>query len=159
MPTTDNKSIQEAMRRTLTQRTGGAPDASTVSEAIISTWHQMADRLTPVIGEKGVDTLFHRSLQLTGNIFSWLAITGSYKDSAALLADLKARLASRETKDAVEASYTLLVTFTELLVTLIGISQTERLLRPVWAPRSSASVQNTKCGGTKASNISNRGTQ
>lgn len=144
MPTTDNKSIQEAIRRTLMQRTGGAPDASTVSEAIISTWHQMADRLTPVIGVKGVDILFHRSLQLTCTTFQWLAISGSYKDSAALLADLKARLASRETKDAVEASYTLLVTFTELLVTLIGIALTERLLRPVWVPRSTVSAQETK---------------
>ncbi|OGT95774.1 MAG: hypothetical protein A2X80_01075 [Geobacteraceae bacterium GWB2_52_12] len=104
----------------------------------------MADRLTPVIGVKGVDMLFKRTLHVTSLTFPWLAIAEGHKNSDALLADLKARLASRETEDAVEASYTLLVTFTELLATLIGLSLTERLLRPVWVPCSSVSGQETK---------------
>jgi hypothetical protein len=39
------------------------------------------------------------------------------------------------------AGTALLVTFTELLVSLIGESLSERLLAPVWAPQLLASAQ------------------
>jgi hypothetical protein len=42
---------------------------------------------------------------------------------------------------AAEASYMLLLTFTELLATLIGESLTTRILAPVWAPPSFSSGQ------------------
>jgi hypothetical protein len=60
-----------------------------------------------------------------------------------LLINLKARFADQETNAAAEASYTLMVTFVELLTTLIGESLTERLLSPVWALPSPASEKET----------------
>jgi hypothetical protein len=141
MSTTSNNMHHEAIRRTLAQGAGDAPDASAVAESTLNTWRQVAARLAPVIGARGVDVLFSRSLHVTSKDFPWLAIAGNDGNSAALLDSLKARLAGRETAAAAEASHALLVTFTELLTTLIGESLTERLLGPVWVPSSPESEQ------------------
>jgi hypothetical protein len=125
----------EAMRRTLAQYAGEAPDACAIAEATLNIWRQVATRLTPVIGVRGVDALFSRSLHVTSKAFPWLSMAGNDGNSNTLLASLKVRLASQETAAAAEASDALLVTFTELLATLIGESLTDRLLAPVWVPR------------------------
>ena len=125
---------REAIRRTLVQRAGGAANASAIAEATLSTWRQMATRLAPMIGARGADVLFGRSLHLTSKAFPWLAIIGDHADSAASLASFKACLETRDSAAAAEAGYALLTTITELLETLIGESLTERLLGPVWAP-------------------------
>ena len=143
MPTTDSELCREAIRRTLLQRAGDAPDANAVAEATILTWHEVATRIVPVIGVGGSDVLFNRSLHLTCMAFPWLTIVGDHRDSTALLANLKERLAGRETAAATEASYTLLVTFSEMLTTLIGESLTVRLLGPVWGSSSPAAEQET----------------
>jgi hypothetical protein len=52
-------------------------------------------------------------------------------------------LAAQHTGTAQEAAFTLLLTFTELLATLIGESLTERLLAPVWARPSLPLEQET----------------
>jgi hypothetical protein len=122
---------------------GDARDASPVAEATLSIWQQVAARLALIIGGRGVDVLLRRALHLTNTAFPWLAIAEDHRNSAALLASLKARLAGREPDVAMEASITLLVTFTDLLVTLIGESLTDSLLRPVWASRSPPSEQET----------------
>lgn len=124
----------EAIRRTLAHRAGDDADASAVAEAAISTWHQAAVRLAPVIGPQGVDVLFRRSLHLTKNAIPWLTMGMDEGDCAALLAALQARLADREAAAALEASHALLANFTELLASLIGKPLTERLLAPIWAP-------------------------
>lgn len=142
MPTAD--SYQEAIRRTLTLRSEAPPDASEVAEATLQTWQRMADELVPVLGSHGADVLFGRSLYITSTHFPWLAIIGEHGNSTAQLANLKARLADRETDTAAEASYTLLVTFVELLISLIGESLTERLLAPVWVQRLPASEQESE---------------
>lgn len=143
MPTTDSELCREAIRRTLLQRAGDAPDANAVAEATIRTWHEVATRIVPVIGVGGRDVLFNRSLHLTCMAFPWLTIVGDHRDSTALLANLKERLAGRETAAATEASYTLLVTFTEMLTNLIGESLTARLLGPIWVASSPAAEQET----------------
>ena len=141
MPTTDSKPFQKAIRRTLKHHAGTAGDARAIAEATLSTWHQMAALLTPVIGAKGVDILFRRALQQTSITFRWLTTAEDYEESSTTL---KTRLARRETDDAAEASYTLMVTFIELLATMIGESLTERLLRSLWVPASPKSGQETK---------------
>ncbi|MGK2944647.1 MAG: hypothetical protein ACSLFC_07895 [Desulfuromonadales bacterium] len=132
--TTTNRELwREAIRITLAHRAGDAPDASAVAEATASTWRQVAALLTPVIGARGVDVIFRRALSLTSKIFQWLALGEAQGDSVALLVSLKAQLAGQETDVAAEAGCTLMVTFIELLTTLIGESLTERMVSPVWA--------------------------
>lgn len=144
MPTTDSKALQKAIRLTLEHHSGGTRDARSVAEATLRTWHLMADRLAPVIGTKGVDILFRHSLYLTRTTYRWLEIAEDHGDNADLPASILARLSSREADTAAEAGYTLLVTFTELLATMIGESLTQRLLLPTWVLPTLESKQDSK---------------
>jgi hypothetical protein len=144
MPTTDRELCREAIRRTLALRAGDAPDATAIAEAALGTWRLVAIRLAPVIGTLGVDVLFNRSLHLTSAAFPWLSIAWDHEDNATVLASLKARLEGSEKDAAAEASYTLLVTFIELLMSMIGESLTERLLSRVWEPPLPPSEQENK---------------
>jgi hypothetical protein len=128
---------REAIRATLTQRIGSATDASATAtaEATIGTWRKVAVRLAPLIGPRGVDVLFRRALHQTSAAYPWLASAEAYADSAAALASLKARLVGQNSGMAAEASAALLLTFIELLATLIGEALTEHLLSPIWAPQ------------------------
>ena len=134
----------EAIQRTLAHHAGDAPDASAFAESTICTWKKAAAQLIPVIGRGGVDVLFNRSLHLTCTAFPWLTILGDKRDNSALLASIKERLAAREMDDAVKASCTLLITFIELLKTLIGESLAERLLSSIWVPPSTVAKQENK---------------
>ncbi len=95
-----------------------------------------------MIGARGVDVLFRRALHLSQSAFPSLMIAGGEeKESAALLAKIKSSLAECKPAVAAEASYTLLVTFTELLTPLIGESLVARLFDPVWVSSPPASEQ------------------
>jgi hypothetical protein len=135
---------REAIRKTLMNRAGNAREASLVAEATLDLSQQMTASLAPVIGTRGVDVLFRRSLHLASRTFPWLVMAGEPGDNVSLSADLQARLAGRAPDVAMEASLGLLVTFTELLSTLIGESLTERLLGQVWALNSPPSVQESE---------------
>ncbi|HXE36900.1 MAG TPA: hypothetical protein VN639_00395 [Azonexus sp.] len=130
---------REISRRTLVQRAGSGADAKAVADAAISIWHDARGRLAPVIGGQGVDVLLRRSLHIAGRTLPCLAVGGPAGSSSELLAALQARLAGCETALAIEAGAAFLVTFTELLASLIGESLTERLLAPIWVPPLSAS--------------------
>ncbi len=133
---------REAIRRTLAHHAGKKADANAVATATLHTWNLIATRLAPVIGVRGVDVLFRRALHLTHVAFpSLMIVGGEEKESATLLAKIKASLAECKPAVAAEASYTLLVTFTELLTPLIGESLVARLFDPVWVASSPASEQ------------------
>lgn len=139
---TESELRREAIRRTLTYHAGKKADANVIATATLHTWSLIDTRLAPVIGARGVDVLFRRALHLTQSTFpSLIIVGGEEKESAALLARIKASLAECKPAVAAEASYTLLVTFTELLTPLIGESLVARLFDPVWVPSSPASKQ------------------
>ena len=142
--TTNSESHRESIRSTLILRTVEVSDASAVAEATVSTWLQMSSLLTPVIGARGVDVIFRRSLYLTATSFPWLVVIWDQGSNAALLASLKLCLVGHSADEAIEAGYTLLLTFTELLSTLIGESLSRSILSPVWALQASVSEQETR---------------
>jgi len=141
MSTGNDKLLREVIRMTLTQRAGALPDANATAEATASTWRMMATQLSPVIGTRGLDVLFNRALHQTSAVFPWLAVAVDRGGSASPLPSLMVCLTGQQTAVATEAGYTLLLTFTELLATLIGESLTTRLLAPVWAPPSLSTGQ------------------
>ena len=134
MSFTNRHMRREVIRNTLSARTGGAPDARAVAAALLDTWQNMASRLEPVVGARGVDALFGRALHLAGNTFPWLAATGVRGNSATSLASLKTCFEGQKTSVAMDAACALLATFIELLASLIGESLTERLVGGVWDP-------------------------
>ena len=108
------------------------PDADEVARAVFERWQQIAERLEPVIGARGVDVLFGRALHLTTKRFPWLATSAALGNSAETLKQLAARFESQEASVATEAGAALLLTFTELLANMIGEPLTVRLLGSLW---------------------------
>ena len=143
MPTDNGNLLRDAIRTTLKQRTGSVPNASATSEATATTWRLVETQLVPVIGARGLEVLFRRALHQTTAAFPWLAASVDRRGSAGVLPSLTACLAAEHAATAAEAAYVLLLTFAELLATLIGESLTERLLAPVWARPSLPSEQET----------------
>jgi hypothetical protein len=141
MLTGDAIPLREAIRTTLGQRSGRLPNADATAEATAATWRLVATQLAPVIGARGLDVLFSRALHQTSVEFPWLAVAVDRGGSASPLPSLMVCLTGQLATTAAEASYMLLLTFTELLATLIGESLTTRLLAPVWAPPSFFSAQ------------------
>lgn len=81
--------------------------------------------------------LYRRSLYLTSAAHPWLTGTPEEGPVTIDLEALKSVFTQQSSTHAIAAGGALLQTFHELLSSLIGLSLTERLLRPVWAPFSS----------------------
>jgi hypothetical protein len=136
MQTTNSHLLREMIRTALKQRAGSSSGANAISEATATTWRLVEAQLKPVIGARGLDVLFRRALQQSTTAFPWLAASVDRGGSADPLPSLTACLAAQQTAAAAEAATALMLTFTELLTTLIGESLTERLLAPAWARAS-----------------------
>lgn len=123
--------INEAIQYALAHRIGNATDEHVVNEIIVNIWQQMAQQLEPIIGMHGTDVLFNRALHLTHKEFPWTVITDDKSNSTVLIRGFLKSFAGRDIHLITKASYKLLVTFTQLLIALIGESLTHRLLNPV----------------------------
>ena len=121
------------MEKIVTQVFGSGADPKAVAEAAVRTWDQIARELSPIIGEAGFRALYARALHLTTSIYPWLAATEQQHQSSGPFTDLRAGLQRCNYTGAVDASNALLVTFTELLATLIGEALTTRILHSVRA--------------------------
>lgn len=141
MPKVHHATVSQSIHGTLTQHAGNAPDASAVLGAVSRTWQFMAAQLEPVIGVRGVNVLLDRALYMTGKNFPWLAQVGPLEAGADPLTRLRARFASHDATDVADAGCALLITFTELLASLIGEPLTERLLASVWLDTPAPSEQ------------------
>ncbi|VVM39640.1 hypothetical protein PS645_00204 [Pseudomonas fluorescens] len=118
----------------LTHRVGPNADIATVAQAIASLLQEMDAALTPIIGQQGVAALYRRSLQLCASHHPRLAGTYDSVQASLDLIVLKSVIVEQSEADALFFGETLLMTFYELLTTLIGPSLTARLLCGVWAP-------------------------
>jgi len=130
-----------AIFRTLSGPSGVVPEAGLVADVAQSTWQNVTDALEPIIGTRGVDALFDRSLHLTSDTFPWLYGIREQAEIPTPLTGLRTCLAERDANTALAASLALLGTFTELLSDLIGRGLTHRLLDPVWLPMGASTIQ------------------
>ena len=121
---------EDPLRRpsTVVQLSPHGADARAVADAAASTWHQVDDALSPIIGERGVIALFKRSLHLTLTAHPWLPQQAADHEA---FAALHASLSNQTAADAAAAQGALLHNFRSLLAKLIGASLADRLLQPV----------------------------
>jgi hypothetical protein len=131
MSTATSRLRRDVIRDKLMQCAGKAPDANAIAAATVAIWPQVVVRLAPVIGVRGIDALFRRTLHLTSRSFP--CVSGDVGHGTAALDAISARLRREDASTAAAASCLLLFAFTELLADLIGESLTDRLLAPVWA--------------------------
>lgn len=102
-----------------------------VPEQCLFLWTSLADKLTPIIGAGGFDTLLARSLQLALPAYPWLP----QQHTLATRLDftvLRGALAGRDPAEAAAATTLLLTTFIDTLTLLIGASLTHGILLDAW---------------------------
>ena len=120
----------------LTHLAAQGETAAQIADTAVQTWHEIHTALSPVIGPRGVQALYRRTLYLTRSTHPWLAsgreASGREKPDPDDYADLRAALAQQTSAVAAAAHGALLHHFFDLLTSLIGGSLTERLLRSVW---------------------------
>ena len=134
-----DNSQPDPLRKALEPRFEGLDQPGQVARATLALWAELAVRLTPIIGLRGLDALLSRSLHLTSLVYPWLGFPGAQGEADTLLGGLGARLEGQETAAAAAASLSLFLNLRGLIAGLIGESLTDRLLAPVWAspPRAS----------------------
>jgi hypothetical protein len=119
-------------------------DAVRIAEIAVSIWDDVGEALAPIIGQSGVGALFKRSIYLTRVAHPCLQAVNESALASGGLAVLQTVLAQQDAVEAVAVNAALLQHFQEVLITLIGASLTERLLRPVWEITSSGDAAQEK---------------
>jgi hypothetical protein len=126
--------LTESVRKLLAGPPGEESSSKQVASRAIQACAQLSQHLSKLLGEKGVQTLFDRSVVLASKQFAWLAIAkanpgGSAGSTFALLGTL---LEQQDLETATEAFVAILSTFLGLLGRFIGERLVERLLDEVW---------------------------
>lgn len=126
-------SFSERLRTTLTPMVMGACDDG-VPPAIML-WQRLAAALVPVMGADGFQSLFARSLHLSGAHYPWLVVRQAGTPSFGLadqFAGLQNRLDATPPAEATQATVSMLVTFVETLTQVIGEPLIQSVLRRAW---------------------------
>lgn len=104
-----------------------------VADAAIHLWERMAAQIILIVGEEGFDSLYMRSVSLSQSTFPWLAASPLLPLADQRFAELKMSLEGQTPAQAIEANRLLLITFTDVLASLIGEQLTTRILRLAWS--------------------------
>ena len=102
------------------------------TDAAVDLWEQMAAQLILIIGAGGFDSLFARSVFLSQSTYPWLAARSEPPQTEYRFADLEKNLQAQSPALAREANCLLLITFTDILDSMIGESLTIRILNSAW---------------------------
>lgn len=111
-----------------------------VADAAISLWEQMATQIISIVGEGGFNSLYARSVFLAQPTFPWLAASSLSPQADQRFAELKTSLEGQMPAQAHAANRLLLITFTDILATLIGEQLTASILRSAWGNDASYST-------------------
>lgn len=123
----------------LTSRMARDASARQVADGAAALWLDIGLALQPVIGRRGVASLFDRTLHLAAMQFPWLAALASGDAGRTIeIADLAEILAAQPPQIGMAASDAMFTSFRDLLATLIGSGLCERLLQSVWSIPSNA---------------------
>ncbi len=106
----------------------GAQDACTT----IHRWPAMATQIISVVGQGGFQSLYSRSIFLTQRAYPWMVNLPAGLPTDLSFPTLKACLEEQTPEHAIEANTLLMLTFTDLLASLIGEQLTVRLLKTAW---------------------------
>jgi len=103
-----------------------------ISDTAVSVWEQMAVQIISLVGEGGFNSLYSRSLVLTQSTYFWLEFDPHSTQAEHRFAELKMCLERQTPAHASEANLQLLITFTDILASLIGEQLTTSILRSAW---------------------------
>jgi hypothetical protein len=103
-----------------------------VADAAVDLWVQIATQIVSIVGEGGFNSLYARSVFLAKAEFPWLAAISLPSRSEHRFAELKKILEGQSAMQAREANSLLLVTFTDILSSIIGEELTMSILHSAW---------------------------
>lgn len=103
-----------------------------VADDAVNLWEQLAAELISIVGEDGFSALFTRALYLNRPAAPWLDVGPLATQADRQFAELKMRFGEQVPAVASEANVQLLITFTDLLASLIGEQLTNRILGLAW---------------------------
>ena len=104
-------------------------DAPQIAQHAVSTWRAIEASLSPIVGQRAVTALYRRSVTRVRAEHSWLEHGDDAHDNDWVL--LQDALAGQSSTAARAAHLALLQAFEKLLISLLGESLCERLLKPV----------------------------
>ena len=103
-----------------------------VADIAINLWEQMATQIIFIIGEGGFNSIYTRSVFLTQSTFPWLAADSLSPQTDHRFAELKTSLEGQPPEQTNAGNSLLLITFTDILASLIGEQLTKHILRSAW---------------------------
>jgi len=115
----------------MTQHTGNRVDAA------VHLWEQMAAQIISIVGEDGFNSLYARSAFLARRTFPWLTGEPLPSPAAQRFAELRKSFEGRAPAQTSAANSLLLVTFTDIVVSLIGEEMTASILDSAWGGETS----------------------
>jgi hypothetical protein len=116
----------QLIRGQLVQPDEKAPDAA------IRLWEPMATEITSIVGKEGFHSLYARTIFLNRAAFPWLSASSDPLQIDQTLAELKTSFEKQTPAQVGEANTSLLITFTDILASLIGEQLTTRILCLAW---------------------------
>ncbi len=102
------------------------------TEAEVDLWTQMAAQLILIIGAGGFYSLYARSVLLSQSTAPWLAARSEPPQADHWFDDLRKSLQTQSPTLARDANCLLLITFTDILASMIGERLTTRILDSAW---------------------------
>jgi hypothetical protein len=114
---------QQIVKRRMAQST------EEVADAAINLWEQMATQIIFIVGEGGFNSIYARSVFLTQSTFPWLATDSLSPQTDHRFAELKISLEGQTPEQINAGNSLLLITFTDILASLIGEKLTSLILR------------------------------
>lgn len=111
-----------------------------VADSAIVLWEQMATKIISIIGEGGFNSLYARSLFLVASHYPWLASGALSPQAGQRFAELKICLEGQMPAEVVAGTSLLLITFTDILASLIGEQLTIRILKSAWGHGTQGSI-------------------
>ncbi len=106
-------------------------------------WELMAKKIISIVGEGGFNSLYDRSVFLAQTTFPWFVVGSLSLQNEHRFAELKMRLEGQTPAQASAANDLLLITFTDLLASLIGEQLTVDILRSAWGDDGTGTVTDT----------------
>lgn len=124
-------------RQEIIQNRAPLLNTDSVADTAVLLWALMAGEIIPIVGESGFNSLYARSIFLAQPTFPWLAAGTRTPPGDHRFADLKTKLEGQTPADARAANHLLLITFTDILASLIGEELTASILRSAWGSDAS----------------------
>jgi hypothetical protein len=98
----------------------------------IHLWRSMAEQIISVVGQGGFQSLYARSIFMAQRSHPWLAQPAASLPVDLIFGTLSTCLAEHTPDQAQAANALLMLTFTDLVASLIGESLTVRILKTAW---------------------------